>query len=80
MTPLILACLWLITANLIAMFPSRDHHWRTAYLMMTVGVPLTIWLYLTQGALLTATFLIAAASILRWPLYFLGKWLIGRRS
>ena len=28
---LILACLWLVVANLIGMVPSRDHHWRAAY-------------------------------------------------
>ena len=29
--PLVLALVWLIVANVIAMLPSRDHHWRAAY-------------------------------------------------
>ena len=27
---LILACLWAVAANLAAMIPSRDNHWRRA--------------------------------------------------
>ena len=38
MIPLALACIWLITANVMAMFPSRDHHWRAAYLLIAVGI------------------------------------------
>ena len=73
--PLIAGLLWLITANVIAMFPSRDHHWRNAYKLMAVGVPLTFWLGQTQGPWVAVIFLACAASILRWPLYFAWKWL-----
>ena len=78
MTPLILACLWLIAANLVAMLPSRDHHWRAAYTLMIAGLPLSIWLYATHGAMLTAIFLLSAASILRWPLRFALRWVLAR--
>lgn len=78
MTPVILACLWLIAANLIAVFPSRDHHWRAAYGLMTLGLPLTIWLCATHGALPTTLFLLAAASILRWPLRFALRWVVAQ--
>lgn len=70
-----LALVWLITANLIAMLPSQDHHWRAAALLMGVGFPLLIWIACTQSLVIAAAFLTGAASILRWPLYFLWRWI-----
>ena len=37
---LVLACLWAVVANLLAMLPSRDNHWRRAYALIAVGVPI----------------------------------------
>lgn len=68
MLPLTLALLWLITANLIAMVPTKDHHWRAAYALMAAGLPLLLWLALTQNPVWSVAFLSAGASILRWPL------------
>ena len=64
------ACLWLILANVIAMFPSRDHHWTNAYRLMALGAPLAFWLGWTQGIWVALAFLAAAGSILRWPVLF----------
>jgi len=36
---LILACLWFVAANVGAMLPSRDYHWRFAYVLIALGVP-----------------------------------------
>ncbi|MGQ0611323.1 MAG: DUF2484 family protein [Paracoccaceae bacterium] len=69
------ACLWLIAANVIAMLPSRDHHWRSAYLMIAAGLPLLVWVGLSAGWLAAAAFLGAGGSVLRWPVYFLWQWL-----
>ena len=66
--PLALACLWLIAANLIALFPSRDHHWRAAYGLIAVGIPLLGWVTLEAGPVWGLILLAGAASILRWPL------------
>jgi hypothetical protein len=77
MLSLTLALIWLIVANLIAMLPTRDHHWRAAYLLMATGLPLVVWVFETHGVTWAVAFLIAAGSILRWPLYFLGRWLRG---
>jgi hypothetical protein len=41
--PLALSLVWLIAANVIAMFPSRDKHWRVAYVLIAVGVPILGW-------------------------------------
>ena len=80
MGSLIAACLWLIAANLRAMFPSRDHLWRFAYVMIALAIPVVIWLYMEQGIWITLIFLIAAASLLRWPLIYLWRWLRTRKG
>ncbi len=68
-------CLWLILANVIAMFPSKDYHWRNAYGLIAVGLPLLVWIALTAGWLMAAVFAGAGASVLRWPVVYLGRWL-----
>ncbi len=72
--PIILGLVWLITANVIAMFPSRDHHWRNAYALIAIGVPLLGWITVTNGPVFGLLFLIGGASVLRWPVYFLARW------
>ncbi len=74
MLPLIAGCLWLIAANLIAMFPSRDHHWTNAYILIEIGVPLLGWIGWTHGPLVALAFLLGGMSVLRWPVYFLARW------
>lgn len=69
--PLTLACLWLIAANVIAMLPSRDHHWRAAYALIVVGIPLLGWVTWQAGPVWGLILLGAGASILRWPLVHL---------
>ncbi len=73
--PLALACLWLILANVTAMLPTRDHHWRAAYLLITVGVPLLGWVTLSNGPYWGMAILVAGASVLRWPLIYLWRWI-----
>ncbi len=71
---LVAGLIWLILANLIAMFPSKDYHWSNAYKLIAVGVPILIWLGWTNGLIWAAAFLIAAGSVLRWPVVYLGRW------
>ena len=66
-------CVWLIAANVTAMFPSKDHHWRNAYMLIAVGLPLVVWIALAAGWLMAAVFLGAGASVLRWPVIYLGR-------
>ena len=73
--PLALCLIWLIAANLIGMLPSRDKHWRAAYVMIAIGVPLLGWLTWVAGPVVGMVFLAAAASILRWPMFFLWRWI-----
>lgn len=76
--PLALCLLWLIVANLIGMLPSRDYHWRAAYGMIAIGLPLLVWLVWEGGVITGLVIFVAAASVLRWPVIYFGRWL--RRS
>lgn len=71
-----IGCLWLIVANVIGMFPSRNHHWRNAYMLSAVGLPLLVWIGWASGLVIAAIFLVAGASVLRWPVIYLGRWLL----
>lgn len=70
-----LGCAWLIAANMLALLPSRDNHWARAYGLIALGVPLLGYITYTNGLLMGMIFLIAGASILRWPVIYLGRWM-----
>jgi len=71
--PLILACVWFVTANVMAMLPSRDDHWARAYALIILGVPLLGWLTVENGPVMGLLALAAGASILRWPVIVLAR-------
>lgn len=73
--PLVLSLLWLVVANVIAMFPSRDKHWRVAYVLIALGVPLLGWVTWVAGPIVGLVLLAAGASVLRWPVVFFWRWL-----
>ena len=75
MLPAAVAFAWLIVANLVAMFPSRDHHWRAAYALITVGIPILGWVTWINGPVWGLLLLAAGASVLRWPLILTWRWL-----
>jgi Protein of unknown function (DUF2484) len=70
-----LCAVWLIAANVIAMFPSRDYHWRSAYVMIAIGVPLLGWVSWEGGPVLGLLIMAAGASVLRWPVVYFLRWL-----
>ncbi len=72
---LILACLWGVAANVLAMTPSRDHHWRNAYMLIAIGIPILGYVTWQNGPWVGLLVLAAAMSILRWPVIYLGRWL-----
>lgn len=74
-TSLILACVWAIVANLIALIPSKKAHWPQAYGLIAVGVPLLGYVTYENGPWVGLVFLVAGMSILRWPVVYLGRWL-----
>lgn len=67
---LALACLWALVANLLAMLPSRDNHWRRAWMLIAVGIPLLGWVVWQNGPLIGVLVLAAGMSVLRWPLIY----------
>ena len=73
--PLALCLVWLIVANVLAMFPSRDLHWRSAYVLIAIGVPLLGWVTYEGGPIVGMLVLAAGASILRWPVVYFWRWL-----
>jgi len=68
------ACLWIVLASAIGLFPSRDHHWRAAYGLIAVGIPILGWLTYESGPFWGLVALAAGASILRWPMIYLWRW------
>lgn len=74
---LIVAAVWLLAANVVAMFPSKDNHWRFAYVMIAIGVPVLGWVTYQNGPWIGLFVLAAGASVLRWPVIYLTRWLRG---
>lgn len=74
---LLLACGWAVAANLLALLPSRDNHWRWAYVLIAVGIPILGYVTYQNGPWWGVAVLVAGISILRWPVIYLGRWLRG---
>jgi len=72
---LIAACAWAVVANLIALTPSRRGHWPAAWVLIAAGIPIVGWVTWENGPLLGLVVLTAGASILRWPVRYLWRWL-----
>ena len=71
---LVLACLWLVVANVLAMIPSKDNHWRRAYFLIAVGVPILGYVTYENGPWIGLLVLAAGMSVLRWPVIYLTRW------
>lgn len=72
---LVLALIWLIVANLRAMFPSRDHHWKFAYVMIAIGIPILGYVTYQNGIWIGLIVMAMGMSVLRWPVIYLVRWL-----
>lgn len=72
---MIAALLWMVAANVRAMFPSKDNHWRFAYVMIAIGVPILIWVYVDHGPTLALILLAGAMWVMRWPVIYLSRWI-----
>lgn len=74
---LTLACLWAVVANILAMTPSKDHHWRNAYILITVGIPIVGYVVTQHGPWIGLLVLAGGCSVLRWPVICLARWMRG---
>lgn len=66
---------WLVVANVTGMFPSKYKHWPQAYVLIAFGVPILTWVFWADGPVPGLLVLLAACSILRWPVRYLVRWL-----
>ncbi len=78
MMPLIAAALWAVLAFVMQSIPSNDNHWRRAYVLMAIGGPILIWVVIENGAWTGLAVFTLGASVFRWPLYYLYRWLVGK--
>lgn len=74
MDPLLSIGLWVVLAFAMALFPSNDNHWRRAYVLIAIGIPLLIWIFWQHGVLLGVLGLVVGGLVLRWPVYFAWRW------
>ena len=72
---LTMAFVWVILANVLAILPSNDNHWRRAYFLIALGLPLVVWVGWENGIWVALLVLVAGASMLRWPVRYLMRWL-----
>jgi hypothetical protein len=69
------ALIWLVAANVTGFLPSRDKHWRAAYVLIAVGIPILGWVTWTNGPIVGLVILAMGASVLRWPVVYFWRWL-----
>jgi len=72
---LTLAAVWALVANILAVIPSSDNHWRRAYVLIALGIPLLGYVTYENGPWWGLAVLLAGMSVLRWPVIYLGRWL-----
>ena len=72
---LTLACLWVIVACVGAMIPSKKAHWPFAYVLIAVGIPILGLATYQHGPWMGLALMLAGASILRWPVRYLFRFL-----
>ncbi|MDO6589088.1 hypothetical protein DS901_04470 [Loktanella sp. D2R18] len=74
MMSLLAAALWVVLAFVMQSIPSNDNHWRRAYVLMAIGLPILIWVVVANGAWIGLAVFTLGASVFRWPLYYLYRW------
>ena len=77
--PLIAIALWVVLAFVMAAVPSTDNHWRRAYVLIAIGLPLLGWVTWQAGPWVGALALCVGGLVLRWPLFYLWRWMRGGR-
>ena len=72
---LILAAIWAVAANIIAMTPSRDQHRRNAYMLIAVGIPIVGFVTRQHGPWIGLLIMAGGMSVLRWPVIYFTRWI-----
>ena len=71
---LVLALVWALAANVLAMIPSKDNHWTRACILIGIGIPLLGYVTYENGPWIGLLVLAAGMSVLRWPVRYLLRW------
>jgi len=71
---LTLASLWALIACLLGLAPSRVH-WPAAIVLIATGIPLLGLVTWQMGPWWGLALLAAGVSVLRWPVFYAGRWL-----
>lgn len=74
---IVLAACWIALGSVIALCP-RAYHPPGALLLLVLLVPLLPMLWLVGHPFLALGFAAGVVSILRWPLYYIGRALLRR--
>ena len=75
--PLILGCLWVVAAAIVAMLPMRLQY-APGFALLLLAPALIIWIGIDYGWPWAALGLFAFVSMFRKPLFFIGKRLMGK--
>jgi hypothetical protein len=67
-----------VLAAVLAVLPSTRSHWPAAWLLIALGVPLLGYVVWENGPWIGLVVLAAGASVLRWPLWHLLRWVMGK--
>jgi hypothetical protein len=71
----VLICGWVVLAKILQSIPSKDNHWRRAYVLIAVGIP-TLGMATYSGGVWAAVLgLGVGIAVLHWPLYRSVGWL-----
>ncbi|MDQ2095460.1 DUF2484 family protein [Rhodalgimonas zhirmunskyi] len=73
-TSLMLLFVWLVVANVSGMLPSKDNHWRRAYVLLALFVPLIVYVFYENPWWVGLLAIVAAASVFRWPVIYFMRW------
>jgi Protein of unknown function (DUF2484) len=71
---LTLACVWAVVTNVVAIMPSRDHHWRAAYILIALGLPIVGFVARQHGIWIGLAVLISGSAMLHWPVRYAWRW------
>lgn len=74
--PFILSVIWVMVATFVALSPQKYHRPFAVYFLLPSMLVLVPWLWIEHGVWVGLLACAAVASILRWPFYFIGRWVI----
>ena len=74
---IVFAAIWIGLGTVVALCP-RAYHPPGALMLLVLLVPLLPYLWLAGHPLLAVGFVAGVASILRWPLYYIGRAILRR--